>query len=239
MPLDNATASDELPNPMTVGDKVFAALFGLTLLGCCFLMLVAMLREEQRYWNAREEENDGRNVVNDDSDELGVNRRREWIEKTLIIKPWRIPDETVSCRSIHEEDDMKSNRQSIQTDVESQVKDTENGRDVVKVDKTVETDSPEDESSHSTTGTRARLAILASLHALSSIISNASETFEPFSIQEGCAICLVVFEEGDVVCESNNASCRHVFHKDCMIDWLIRHSRCPICREHYLFVETV
>jgi hypothetical protein len=51
----------------------------------------------------------------------------------------------------------------------------------------------------------------------------------------GCAICLSHFTPQQLVCESNNASCQHVFHKDCMIDWLMKHQdTCPMCREVYV-----
>jgi hypothetical protein len=52
----------------------------------------------------------------------------------------------------------------------------------------------------------------------------------------GCAICLSEFQDRQLVCESNNASCQHVFHKDCMIGWLTtkQHDDCPMCRETYL-----
>jgi hypothetical protein len=51
----------------------------------------------------------------------------------------------------------------------------------------------------------------------------------------GCAICLSRFKPQQLVCESNNSSCQHVFHKDCMVDWLMKHhDNCPMCREVYL-----
>jgi hypothetical protein len=51
----------------------------------------------------------------------------------------------------------------------------------------------------------------------------------------GCAICLSHFKPQELVCRSNNLSCQHVFHRDCMVDWLMkRHDSCPICREIYL-----
>jgi hypothetical protein len=56
----------------------------------------------------------------------------------------------------------------------------------------------------------------------------------------GCAICLSHFKPQQLVCESNNSSCRHIFHKDCMIDWLTKnHDDCPMCREVYLPQTTV
>jgi hypothetical protein len=56
----------------------------------------------------------------------------------------------------------------------------------------------------------------------------------------GCAICLGEFQDLQLVCESNNPSCEHVFHKDCMIGWLTtkQHDDCPCCRETYL-LETI
>jgi hypothetical protein len=51
----------------------------------------------------------------------------------------------------------------------------------------------------------------------------------------GCAICLSSFKPQQLVCESNNTSCRHFFHRDCMVDWLMKHhDNCPLCREAYL-----
>jgi hypothetical protein len=56
----------------------------------------------------------------------------------------------------------------------------------------------------------------------------------------GCAICLSQFKPQQLVCESNNSSCRHIFHKDCMVDWLTKlHDDCPMCREVYLLQTTV
>jgi hypothetical protein len=56
----------------------------------------------------------------------------------------------------------------------------------------------------------------------------------------GCAICLRHFKLQQLICESNNPSCRHIFHKDCMVNWLMKnHDNCPMCREVYLLVKTV
>jgi hypothetical protein len=70
-----------------------------------------------------------------------------------------------------------------------------------------------------------------------------SDDCEPLAWGEemaGCAICLNHFKPEQLVCESNNPLCRHVFHKDCMVDWLMKkHDNCPMCREVYLLVKTV
>jgi hypothetical protein len=53
-----------------------------------------------------------------------------------------------------------------------------------------------------------------------------------------CAICLAPFVCHQTVCESNNPSCRHVFHTECMIPWLRNgHNHCPVCRQMYLMEE--
>jgi hypothetical protein len=50
-----------------------------------------------------------------------------------------------------------------------------------------------------------------------------------------CAICLRHLKPHQLVSVSNNSSCQHVFHKDCMVDWLMKdHNECPMCREVYL-----
>jgi hypothetical protein len=42
-----------------------------------------------------------------------------------------------------------------------------------------------------------------------------------------CAICLDRLEQGDVV---GDIPCEHVFHKDCLKDWLRKKNRCPLCQ---------
>jgi hypothetical protein len=72
-----------------------------------------------------------------------------------------------------------------------------------------------------------------------SIGSDDCESLAGEEDMAGCAICLSHFEPQQLVCESNNSSCKHIFHKDCMVDWLMKHQdTCPMCREVYL-LETV
>mmetsp|Transcript_40333 Transcript_40333/g.49142 ORF Transcript_40333/g.49142 Transcript_40333/m.49142 type:complete len:313 (+) Transcript_40333:3-941(+) len=48
-----------------------------------------------------------------------------------------------------------------------------------------------------------------------------------------CSICLCNFTEGEDIIISRNESCNHVFHKDCIMAWLMQHSNCPYCRQNY------
>ena len=49
-----------------------------------------------------------------------------------------------------------------------------------------------------------------------------------------CDICLLDFEVGEEVAWSPNPECVHSFHKDCVLDWLIRKPSCPSCRNNFL-----
>lgn len=50
-----------------------------------------------------------------------------------------------------------------------------------------------------------------------------------------CCICLDKYEPGETICASKNPECTHVFHKDCVMDWLMKnHNQCPLCRTDLL-----
>lgn len=57
------------------------------------------------------------------------------------------------------------------------------------------------------------------------------------ALTDVCAICMMNFDEGDLICESNNSQCKHVYHKACMTSWLKKHEDCPLCREIYILDE--
>lgn len=54
-----------------------------------------------------------------------------------------------------------------------------------------------------------------------------------------CAICLNEYKDGEAVCWSHNANCNHVFHRECIIKWLLHHDECPCCRHSFLSLEDV
>ena len=49
-----------------------------------------------------------------------------------------------------------------------------------------------------------------------------------------CPICLLDYEEGDLISWSRNKQCHHYFHRDCLLVWLMKHEDCPYCRRPYL-----
>ena len=72
-----------------------------------------------------------------------------------------------------------------------------------------------------------------------------------------CAICLAKYKLSDRVCWASNAECSHVFHEDCVLQWLVSLGRrktmgqqfdknsseeelmkyepeCPCCRQHFI-----
>ena len=54
-------------------------------------------------------------------------------------------------------------------------------------------------------------------------ISVKSSVFRP--VQNLCAICLDCYSISDVVTWSSNPLCAHVFHRDCIVNWLAAQNR--------------
>lgn len=71
----------------------------------------------------------------------------------------------------------------------------------------------------------------------SSLHSTAEEDEE--NGQDPCPICLDEYRHGDEICWSHSEACLHVFHRECIIEWLIRHDECPICRQDFLLLEDI
>lgn len=48
---------------------------------------------------------------------------------------------------------------------------------------------------------------------------------------DACSICLCEYTSELVEDMVSNHCCCHIFHKACLILWLMHHNDCPICRE--------
>jgi len=49
-----------------------------------------------------------------------------------------------------------------------------------------------------------------------------------------CEICLLDYKVEEEVCWSPNIECKHAFHRECIVHWLLKNQTCPICRRDYL-----
>jgi len=58
---------------------------------------------------------------------------------------------------------------------------------------------------------------------------------EHFFLFSRCSICLMDYDGGNMLCWSKNPACSHVFHKDCILTWLMRSKICPCCRKDYVY----
>eukprot|EP00746_Dinoflagellata_sp_MGD_P014273 gnl/MRDRNA2_/MRDRNA2_131214_c0_seq1.p1 gnl/MRDRNA2_/MRDRNA2_131214_c0~~gnl/MRDRNA2_/MRDRNA2_131214_c0_seq1.p1 ORF type:complete len:563 (+),score=93.04 gnl/MRDRNA2_/MRDRNA2_131214_c0_seq1:63-1751(+) len=48
------------------------------------------------------------------------------------------------------------------------------------------------------------------------------------NVSTQCMVCLCEFEAGE---ELRRLACRHLFHKDCIDEWLVRSNVCPVCKQ--------
>lgn len=49
-----------------------------------------------------------------------------------------------------------------------------------------------------------------------------------------CYFCLMAYTQGEEVAFSKNNKCKHQFHKDCILEWLMKRTACPCCRGEYI-----
>lgn len=60
--------------------------------------------------------------------------------------------------------------------------------------------------------------------------SNKSSIYSP----KTCPVCFGDYVKGDDIAWSKNEKCCHAFHTDCILEWLMNHDECPMCRNDYL-----
>lgn len=62
------------------------------------------------------------------------------------------------------------------------------------------------------------------------------QTSKRFLLQTCCAICWSSYRDGETACLSSNKMCKHVYHVECVMPWLLGQKRndCPQCRRNFL-----
>ena len=66
-------------------------------------------------------------------------------------------------------------------------------------------------------------------------LASSGSLYSPTS----CAICIERYSKGDEIAWSFNERCHHAFHLDCIVDWLMEHDDCPLCRQEFLKSDDV
>eukprot|EP00550_Attheya_septentrionalis_P009851 CAMPEP_0198285546 /NCGR_PEP_ID=MMETSP1449-20131203/4807_1 /TAXON_ID=420275 /ORGANISM="Attheya septentrionalis, Strain CCMP2084" /LENGTH=188 /DNA_ID=CAMNT_0043982997 /DNA_START=69 /DNA_END=635 /DNA_ORIENTATION=- len=59
---------------------------------------------------------------------------------------------------------------------------------------------------------------------------SASSSVRSLKSKPTCAICLDNYSIGDSVSLAKTDQCDHVYHSQCISDWLANHDDCPLCR---------
>ena len=74
------------------------------------------------------------------------------------------------------------------------------------------------------------------------ILGNASssglDSSKRRQVRPDCKLCDIEFRGGDNVCESSNPRCSHMFHQNCINDWLQYQNTCPSCSETFVVLST-
>jgi len=64
--------------------------------------------------------------------------------------------------------------------------------------------------------------------------SKPSSEISRYYSPKTCPICMERYKAGDDIAWSHNEDCLHAFHVDCIVQWLMTHDHCPMCRSPYL-----
>ena len=54
-------------------------------------------------------------------------------------------------------------------------------------------------------------------------------------LEQTCSICLLAFEEGETV---TDLTCRHLYHAECVSEWLLKKNECPLVSTLNLLATT-
>jgi hypothetical protein len=222
VPTDDDGVEDVFPRAEVIVTAL--TFFTLMLCGICSLIYCyALLREKEALV---EEEAD---VEAQESEEEKIRIRKEYISNGLKAKVWGTDDDKPVKSAGGDEEDTPPSGETETVEVPQPPAPPTDSSPVSCAIGSDDCDSAAgaDDDSHAVAGDD-------DSHAVAGDDDSASVSGDEES--EGCAICLSKFTSQQLVCESNNSSCLHMFHKDCMMDWLVKHSdnTCPMCREVYL-----
>ena len=65
----------------------------------------------------------------------------------------------------------------------------------------------------------------------SEVLDSESRHQKQSDVGGTCSICLIDYELGGPKVSELNCANRHVFHTECVKQWLEKNSKCPLCRE--------
>ncbi|GKY99787.1 hypothetical protein MPSEU_000932500 [Mayamaea pseudoterrestris] len=139
-----------------------------------------------------------------------VDSRYETIEGWLITKRVRAHDDECECRNKHAGDTTEQSTLKFASACNS--KDTEDGQEF---------------------GTGSPAPPLQQTASYDTHETTESDYME----DKECPICMSAFKVNEIVSWSPNEQCNHVYHHECIKEWLLRHSDCPFCRHVFLTVD--
>lgn len=158
------------------------------------------------------------------------NLRLTYIRKNMIVRKWQAPD--------HDTDDEDDD----ENDAEKECKEA----DDIVVEGEQELHNHDPKEHMRSNGTLSTQSIISDLDIskrvddvdLEAGVGNSDSDDKSSTLEEGkgeeCAICLGGFHLNQEFCVATSSVCKHVFHKECMEEWLMCHDVCPVCRENYL-----
>eukprot|EP00542_Grammatophora_oceanica_P000686 CAMPEP_0194066606 /NCGR_PEP_ID=MMETSP0009_2-20130614/86116_1 /TAXON_ID=210454 /ORGANISM="Grammatophora oceanica, Strain CCMP 410" /LENGTH=300 /DNA_ID=CAMNT_0038719577 /DNA_START=233 /DNA_END=1136 /DNA_ORIENTATION=- len=91
----------------------------------------------------------------------------------------------------------------------------------------------DEEASWAMQRSKSDLLISSSRHVVISP-TNKEPDQQDAATKAACPICLTDYVDGDEICWSHNERCNHVFHRECIVEWLTHHDECPCCRLNFL-----
>jgi Ring finger domain len=69
------------------------------------------------------------------------------------------------------------------------------------------------------------------------VMNSCQPPLENDQDQRECPICMSALTKGQIVSWSANEKCSHVYHHQCIKEWLLRHVECCLCKNTFLPVD--